>query len=166
MFYKYKLADVFLCCAEKPVSLASIPCLQNTLLIADRARTAKTLRGQSPNGRAAKMILSHEWHVRGSVPVTFTAAKEGRGKKKISVTIKRQGCQRLEGKQILKGCMGFKPGTGLLKGKGNKETRLQRKHLQKAKLRRQVLLCAVAKQLRKKTRCYMGFFSLSFDQKG
>jgi len=54
--------------------------------------------------------------------------------------------------------MGFKFGTGLLKGKGNKETRLQRKHLQKAKLRRQVLLCAIAKQLKKKTHCYMGFF--------
>lgn len=77
----------------------------------------------------------------------------------MSVNIKRQGCQRLEGKRILKGCMSFKSGTGLVKGKGNGGTRLQRKHLQKVKLRRQVLLCAIAKQLKKKTCCYMGFFS-------
>jgi len=49
---------------------------------------------------------------------------------------------------------------GLLKVKGNKETGLQRKHLQKAKLRRQVLLCAIAKQLRKKGHSYMGFSSI------
>lgn len=84
----------------------------------------------------------------------------------MSVNIKRQGCQRLEGKRVLKGCMGFKSGTGLVKGKGNGGTRLQRKHLQKVKFRRQVLLCAIAKQLKKKTRCYMGFFSCLFDQKG
>jgi len=74
--------------------------------------------------------------------------------------IKRRGCQRLEGKHILEVCMCFKPGLGLLKVKGNKETGLQRKHLQKAKLRRQVLLCAIAKQLRKKGHSYMGFSSI------
>lgn len=86
----------------------------------------------------------------------------------MSVTTKRQGCQRPEGKQIFKGCMGCKSGTGLLKGKGNKETRLQRKHLQKAKLRRQVLLCAIARQLKKKTHFSKTktIFFLSSDQKG
>lgn len=54
--------------------------------------------------------------------------------------------------------MGFQPGTGLLKGKGDKESRLQGEHLQKAKLTRQVLLCAIAKQLRQKMRCYTGLF--------
>lgn len=96
-----------------------------------------TLRGRSPSGRVAKMTPSHKCHVGGSVPVTFTAAEKGRGKTPTSVVIKIQGCQRLKGIRILKGCI--KSGTGLLKRKGNEEAGLQRKHLQKAKLRRQVL---------------------------
>lgn len=69
-------------------------------------------------------------------------------------------------KADLGGCRGFMSGPGLLKGKGKNKTRLQRKHLQKAKLRREVVVCAIAKQPRKKTLCSVGFFPLPFDQRG
>lgn len=98
--------------------------------------------------------------MRDGVPVTFTAAKKGRGKLPPQpVAIERQRCQRLKGKQIVKGYLGCKSGTGWLKGKGDTETRLRRKQLQKAKLRRQLLLCASARQLRKKTCPNIGFLS-------